>query len=165
MSDPSDRPRGVPRRAVLYGASALVPGLLLGIDGTGASAAVPGPRGRFSAGDYSWQPADTAGAQAVGVTFTLTAGGRPMAGQRVRFSISAADSVRASVWFETSAGLKRPRRHGYVDLDLDDAGSVRLDDRLRVGPVPTRNTGADPVLRAQLVGSETILAVARISVA
>lgn len=165
MPESSDGPRGVSRRSVLYSAGVLVPGLLLGVHGASASAAAPGRQGTFSARAYSWRPADAAGVEAAGVAFSLTAGGRPMVGCRVRFSISAADAVSGSVWFETSEGLKRPRRHGYVDLDLDANGSVRLDDRLRVGPVPTRDTGAGPVLRAQLVGSETILAVARISVA
>ncbi|NUR73851.1 MAG: hypothetical protein HOU81_23815 [Hamadaea sp.] len=160
----SDVHRGVSRRAVLYGAGALVPGLLLNVDGTVAVAAAADLDGGFSAQAYAWRPAEPGGVPATGVEFTLLADGRPMAG-RVRFSISSADAVNRSVWFETVDGLKQPRRHGYVDLELDGRGGVRLDDRLRVGPVPTGDTGADPVLRAQLVGSEVLLAVAHLSVA
>ncbi|WP_144124070.1 hypothetical protein [Catellatospora sichuanensis] len=166
--------REVPRRAVLKGAGALLPGLMLPVVAGGAAAAAASPppsggatQGVFSAGGYTWPVAGSPGRTARGVSgvaFTLTAGHLPLAGRRVRFSISEFHAVGRSVWFEAAPGRKPVRRLGYVDLDTDAAGVVQLDPWLRLGAVPTSALGARPVLRAQLVGSETILASARLSV-
>ncbi|MEU8075025.1 hypothetical protein AB0B31_06200 [Catellatospora citrea] len=122
-------------------------------------------QGAFSAGGYTWQATGSPGPQAVSdVVFTLAAGALPLAGRRVRFSISEFHAVGRSVWFEAASGRRPVRRFGHVDLDTDAAGIVRLDPWLRLGAVPTSALGARPVLRAQLVGAETILASARLAV-
>ncbi|WP_405855110.1 hypothetical protein OG361_19050 [Streptomyces sp. NBC_00090] len=169
---------GMSRRSVLRTAGALLPGLVLGVGagGTASAASVPeaataagsGIRGAFSAPGYGW-PATTprapAAAPATGVLFVLTsAHGRPLAGRRVRFSLGSFHAARPGLWFEVSEGRKSPGRHGYLDLDTDAQGTVFLDRWLRYGAVPTAAAGARPVVRAQLVGSETILAAAHLSV-
>ncbi|KQX09435.1 hypothetical protein ASC82_26305 [Streptomyces sp. Root431] len=166
-----DGGRGPSRRSLLRTAGALLPGLVLGVAGTGAAAAgtasaAGAPRGTFSSPGYSW-PASGAlvssGAPATGVVFVLTApDGRPLPGRRVRFSLSSFHAVRPSLWFEVSEGRKSPGRYGYLDLDTDAEGAVALAPRLRHGAVPT--VAVRPVLRAQLVGSETILAASDLSV-
>jgi hypothetical protein len=165
--------QGVPRRTLLRGVGALAPGLIMAAAGGSVAAVASGPtagraaRGTFGAPAYQWStvasPASEAQAPS-GVVFALTAGGLPVTDRRMRFSISSFDEVGRSVWFETSAGPKSVSRLGYLDLDLDASGTVSLDRWLRRGAVPTAAVGARPVLRAQLVGSETILATARLSV-
>lgn len=164
---------GVSRRVLLRGAGVMVPGLVLAtaVGGTAAAASTPAPRGAvqaaFSASGYSWtslSPGEQAAAPASGVVFELTAGGRPAADRRVRFSISSFDAVAGSIWFEAASGRKSVERRGYLDLDTDASGTVVLDRWLRRGPVSTAAIAARPVLRAQLVGSETILVSARLSV-
>jgi len=163
-------PQGVSRRVVLRGAAALVPGLVLAPTGAGmaAAASVPVPygsvRGAFSAAGYSWSAGRAGGDPATDVVFVLTAGGRPLAARRVRFSISSFHAVGRGLWFETAPGRKSVSRLGYLDLDTDDSGTVVLDPWLRRGDVPSAAVGAHPRLRAQLVASEKILASARISV-
>lgn len=171
-----DDVRRVSRRMLLRGIGAVVPGLVLAaaVDSVavaGASAAVAGAagtvRGTFSASGYSWPallPTESAAAAVSGVVFALTADGRPAAGRRVRFCISDFHAVGRSVWFETATGAKSVDRLGYLDLDTDPSGTVALGPWLRRGGVSTAATAARPVLRAQLVGSETILASARLSV-
>ncbi|WP_314615406.1 hypothetical protein [Streptomyces stackebrandtii] len=171
-----DGGRGPSRRSLLRTAGALLPGLVLGVAGTGVAAAgtasaAGAPRGTFSSPGYSWPasgaPATGArassGAPATGVVFVLTApDGRPLPGRRVRFSLSSFHAVRPSLWFEVPEGRKSPGRYGYLDLDTDAEGAVALAPRLRHGAVPT--VAVRPVLRAQLVGSETILAASDLSV-
>ncbi|WP_017240227.1 hypothetical protein [Streptomyces sp. SS] len=106
------------------------------------------------------------------MVFTLTGpNGRPLPGRRVRFSLSAFHTVNPSLWFEVpgasgasgaSGGLKSPAQYGYLDLDTDARGTVALDTWLRHGTVPTDAAGHD--LRAQLVGTETILTTTHLSV-
>ena len=165
--------QGVSRRVVLRGVGALLPGLVLTVAGGGvpaaasASAAGGAVQGTFSGSGYSWPTVAStveAGEAVSGVVFTLTEGGRPLADRRVRFSISSFHVVGGSVWFEAAPGQKSVGRLGYLDLDTDGSGTVALDRWLRRGAVSTAAIGAHPVLRAQLVGSETILASARLSV-
>lgn len=165
--------QGVSRRVVLRGAGALLPGVILTAAGGGvaAGASVPAAhgavQGAFSALGYSWPTFASevqAGEAVSGVVFALTTGGWPLADRRVRFSISSFHAVGRSVWFEASPGRKSVSRLGYLDLDTDESGTVVLDQWLRCGAVSTAAIGAYPVLRAQLVGSETILASARLSV-
>ncbi|BCJ73654.1 hypothetical protein CS0771_31980 [Catellatospora sp. IY07-71] len=164
------RARIVSRRTLLAGACAAVPGLILATGTSaqaGESAAGRAVGGRFLSGHYRWPiaaPDAPAGAGVSGVLFLLTEGGQPLAGRRVRFSISAFHTVDRSVWFAAGAQRKAVSRLGYLDLDTDGSGIVALDPWLRRGAVPTAATGAQPVLRAQLVGAETILASARVSV-
>ncbi|MFE0650014.1 hypothetical protein ACFVZH_15660 [Streptomyces sp. NPDC059534] len=172
---------GPSRRSVLRTAGALLPALVLGFGGGGTAAAaveagVPRAagagaaarvRGAFSAPGYAWPAAGAggpAGAPATGVVFALTADGRPLAGRRVRFSLGAFHAARPALWFEVSEGRKSAGRHGYLDLDTDAEGTVVLDPWLRHGALPTTATGTHPVVRAQLVGSETLLASAHLSV-
>jgi hypothetical protein len=96
--------------------------------------------------------------------FALAADGRPLTAVRVRFSISSFHAVERSVWFEAAPHRKTVLRLGYLDLDTDQSGLVLLDPWLRLGVVSTAAIGARPMLRAQLVGSENILATARLSV-
>lgn len=156
--------RSVSRRTLLAGAAAAVPGLILAGAAAGAAAA-PGPAidGTFRATRYTWQTA-APDETAAGVVFVLAAAGQPLADRRVRFSISAFHAVDRSVWFTGPAQRKAISRVGYLDLDTDASGTVALDRWLRRGTVPTAATGAHPVLRAQLVGSETILASAHLRV-
>ncbi|WP_155370998.1 hypothetical protein [Catellatospora vulcania] len=159
------------RRVLLQGVGAMVPAVALAaaVEGTAAAAAAPtadgAVRGTFSASGYSWT-SQAPGEQgfASGVVFLCTAGGLPAPGRRVRFSISSFDAVAGSVWFDAGTGRKAMDRRGYLDLDTDAAGTVVLDRWLRRGGVPTTAVAARPVLRAQLVGSEKILASARLSV-
>ncbi|MBB5873680.1 hypothetical protein F4553_007114 [Allocatelliglobosispora scoriae] len=167
--------RMVPRRVILRGTGALVPAVILA-SATGGAAAAASPsaadrtsgdrtvRGAFSAGGYGWPAAEPRARAAAGVTFTLTAGGLPLADRRVRFSLSEFHAAGRSLWFEAAPGPKPARRLGYLDLDTDASGTVLLDRWLRLGAVPTAAIGAHPLLRAQLVGSETLLASARLSV-
>ncbi|MEU3748087.1 MULTISPECIES: hypothetical protein [Streptomyces] len=161
------------RRSVLRTAGALLPGLVLGVGAGGtagaASAAGGGLRGTsgtFSAPGYDWPAARASapsGAPAAGVVFALAGpDGGPLPGRRVRFSLSSFHTARPSLWFEVSEGRKSPGRYGYLDLDTDAGGTVALTPWLRHGAVPTG--AADPVLRAQLVGTETILAISHLSV-
>ncbi|MDV5146758.1 hypothetical protein R1T08_21840 [Streptomyces sp. SBC-4] len=158
--------RGPSRRSVLRTAGALLPGLVLGVGvGTGgtASAAATAPRGAFSSPGYTWPAA--AASEAGGVVFVLTApDGGPLPGRRVRFSLSSFHAARPGLWFEVSEGRKSPGRYGYLDLDTDAGGTVVLDPWLRHGAAPTAAAGVRPVVRAQLVGSETILATSHLSV-
>ncbi|MFB6840961.1 hypothetical protein [Streptomyces sp. NPDC056361] len=162
--------RGPSRRSLLRTAGALLPALVLGVGGaagtgTARAATAAAPQGRFSSPAYGWT-ASEAGTAASGVVFTLTGpDGRPLPGRRVRFSLSAFHTVRPSLWFEAAAapkGGKSPERYGYMDLDTDARGRVTLDSRLRHGAVPTGAAGLE--LRAQLVGTETLLATSRLSV-
>ncbi|MFE5711381.1 hypothetical protein ACFQ7J_11225 [Streptomyces sp. NPDC056501] len=163
--------RGPSRRSLLRTAGALLPGLVLGVGGTvgtaSAASAPPAaggtePRGTFSSPGYSWATTTSA---TTGVVFTLTGpDGGPLPGRRVRFSLSSFHTARASLWFEVSEGRKSPGRYGYLDLDTDAGGTVVLDPWLRHGAVPTTASGVRPVLRAQLVGSEAILATSHLSV-
>ncbi|MFB7515445.1 hypothetical protein [Streptomyces sp. NPDC056144] len=164
--------RGPSRRSVLRTAGALLPGLVLGVGGAAgpavaatAPATAPGdraPRGTFSSPSYDWTTASPTG-PASGVVFTLTGpDGRPLPDRRVRFSLSAFHAVRPSLWFEIAQGSKSPSLHGYLDLDTDARGTVVLDTWLRRGAVPTDAAGHE--LRAQLVGTETILTTAHLSV-
>ncbi|MEU5215024.1 hypothetical protein AB0G79_02345 [Streptomyces sp. NPDC020807] len=173
MSEPEwvdDEARGPSRRSLLRTAGALLPALVPvvgGAAGTASAAGAPGaprttgdPRGAFSAPGFTWT---LAGAPASGVLFALTGtDGLPWAGGRVRFSLSSFHTVRSSLWFEVSEGHKTPERLGYLDLDTDAHGAVLLDRWLRHGDVAT---AGESVLRAQLVGTETILATARLTVA
>ncbi|MFB7606005.1 hypothetical protein [Streptomyces gardneri] len=166
--------RGPSRRSLLRTAGALLPALVLGVGGAAGTATAAGspdralsadPRGTFSSPGYDWTVVPGSGA-ASGVVFTLTGpDGRPLPGRRVRFSLSAFHTVRPSLWFEAAAapkGGKSPERYGYMDLDTDARGRVTLDSRLRHGAVPTGAAGLE--LRAQLVGTETLLATSRLSV-
>ncbi|MFB7592883.1 hypothetical protein [Streptomyces sp. NPDC056169] len=182
--------RGTPsRRSVLRTVGALLPGLVLGV-GAGGTAAASTPqvsggsgasdtsgtsgasgadvRGTFSSPGYAWTASDArtpAGSPAAGVVFTLASpDGRPLPGRRVRFSLSAFHAARPGLWFEVSEGRKSPGRYGYLDLDTDADGTVDLGPWLRHGGVPTAAADPRPVVRAQLVGSETILAASRVSV-
>ncbi|MFI7577735.1 hypothetical protein [Micromonospora sp. NPDC049497] len=172
MADLIDRnlPR-VSRRAVLRGAGVLVPGVVLATAGgraasaAGASRLDGAVRGAFSAPVHVWATsAGRAGRAAPGVVFTLVANSRPLAGRRVRFSISEFHRVDLSVWFEVASGRRSAPRLGHLDLDTDGAGRISLDRWLRSGAVPTSATGAHPVLRAQLVGAEDILAITTLDV-
>lgn len=176
--DGEGRGRGLSRRSVLRTAGALLPGLVLGVGvGAGGTASAASPprtsgdteaRGAFSSPQYAWRAADPRGessAPATGVLFTLTApDGRPLPGRRVRFSLGSFHAARPGLWFEVSEGRKSPGRHGYLDLDTGADGTVDLAPWLRHGAVPTAATGARPVVRAQLVGSETILATSDLAV-
>ncbi|WP_329622535.1 hypothetical protein OG357_20545 [Streptomyces sp. NBC_01255] len=177
--DGEGRGRGLSRRSVLRTAGALLPGLVLGVGvgavGTASAASPPRTsgdadvRGTFSSPGYAWRATGApgpSGAPATGVLFTLAApDGRPLSGRRVRFSLGSFHAARPGLWFEVSEGRKSPGRHGYLDLDTDAEGTVDLAPWLRHGAVPTAaTTGARPVVRAQLVGSETILATADLSV-
>ncbi|MEX0169799.1 hypothetical protein [Streptomyces sp. LMG1-1-1.1] len=163
-----DEARGPSRRSLLRTAGALLPALVLGVGGAAGTASAVGaprtkgaPQGAFSSPEYAWA---ASGAPASGVLFTLTGpDGLPLPGRRVRFSLSSFHTVRTSLWFEVSEGRKTPDRYGYLDLDTDADGAVLLDPWLRHGDVPTTGA-AEPVLRAQLVGTETILATSRLSV-
>ncbi|MGW6395209.1 hypothetical protein ACWFR1_32985 [Streptomyces sp. NPDC055103] len=180
--------RGPSRRSVLRTAGALLPALVLGV-GAGGTASASAPRasgtdapasgadarasaadvlGRFSSPGYAWRATEApapSGAPAGGVVFTLTApDGGPLPGRRVRFSLSSFHAARPGFWFEVSEGRKSPGRHGYLDLDTDADGTVDLTSWLRHGAVPNAATAARPVVRAQLVGSETILAASHLSV-
>ncbi|NUT34614.1 MAG: hypothetical protein HOV79_16240 [Hamadaea sp.] len=168
MAYPTDG-RIVSRRTVLAGAAAAVPAMILA-DGTPAAAgraahptAGPSVRATFLDERYAW-PTAAPDAAAPGVVLVLTAGGLPLTGRRVRFSISAFHAVDRSVWFTGPVQRKAVSRVGYLDLDTDAAGTVTLDRWLRRGAVPTKSTGAHPVLRAQLIGSETVLATVTLSV-
>ncbi|MET9671869.1 hypothetical protein ABZY68_02075 [Streptomyces sp. NPDC006482] len=166
--------RGPSRRSLLRTAGALLPALVLGVGGAAGTATAAGtprtaadtaPRGTFSSPGYDWTAVPGSGA-ASGVVFTLTGpDGRPLSGRRVRFSLSAFHTVRPSLWFEVDAApkrLKSPEKYGYMDLDTDARGRVTLGSLLRHGAVPTGAAGLE--LRAQLVGTETILATSRLSV-
>jgi hypothetical protein len=162
--------QGVPRRVLLRVAGALVPGMVLAATGAGVATAASIPaadgdvRGAFTASGYSWSAGRAAGEPATGVMFALTASGRPLSGRRIRFSISSFHAVGRGLWFEPAPGPKSVSRYGYLDLDPDGSGTVLLDPWLRHGDVPTAAVGAHPMLRAQVVGSDEILASARISV-
>ncbi|MFE0700064.1 hypothetical protein [Streptomyces sp. NPDC058872] len=166
--------RGTSRRSVLRTTGALLAGLALGAGAGGTAAAVgapapaPGVRGSFGAPGYAWRatgPRARSGATAAGVVFALVShDGRPLPGRRVRFSLSAFQTARPSIWLEVSEGLKSAVPHGYLDLDTHTDGTVVLDPWLRHGAVPTAAVGTRPVLRAQLVGAEAILASTRLDV-
>ena len=166
--------RGPSRRSLLRTAGALLPGLVLGV-GAGGTASASTPRasgaevrGAFSSPGYAWRATGApaaSGAPATGVVFVLTApDGSPLPGRRVRFSLSSFHAARPGFWFEVSEGRKSPGRHGYLDLDTAADGTVALDRWLRHSAVPTAATETRPVVRAQLVGSETILAASHLSV-
>ncbi|MBV1851318.1 hypothetical protein [Catellatospora tritici] len=169
-----DGTHAVSRRAVLHGVGALLPGVALATAGGATAAAAAAPagavHGAFSAAGYTWPTVSGSvrtGAAVSGAVFTLTADGRPLAGRRVRFSISSFHEADRSLWFEAGVGGQRGKamlRVGYLDLDTDAAGTVALDRWLRRGAVPTAAVGTRPLLRAQLVGSETILAAVRLTV-
>ncbi|MFE0644668.1 hypothetical protein ACFW2Y_24115 [Streptomyces sp. NPDC058877] len=164
--------RGTSRRSVLRMTGALLAGLALGAGGAaqavGAPAPAPGVRGSFGAPGYAWRATGArarSGATAAGVVFTLVSHhGRPLPGRRVRFSLSAFRTARPSIWLGVSQGLKSAVPHGYLDLDTGTDGTLVLDPWLRHGAVPTAAVGTRPVLRAQLVGSEAILASAHLGV-
>lgn len=165
--------RPLARRSILRGVGALVPGLVIAGASAGtaradsASGRAATVHGAFSAPGYGWA-ATASGAQAgepaPGVAFALTSDGRPLAGRRVRFSISSFETAQRSVWFEVDPDHAGAPRFGYLDLDVDHDGRVVLDRWLRRGAVPTSTAVRQPVLRAQLVGTETLLADVPLSV-